>query len=517
MKSKIYSIWQNQLQLENLDKGMSFFDLGGDSLDAVALCGAYNKEFNINCNIEDIFKYSNIDQLTEHVISLVNNNSLIINNEINNAPEKEYYNTLGSQKAYFFICQKYNVTTSLNLTKVIEMNGNLDEDRLEKSFKKLINRHSTLRTTFKFEKGELLQKIHKEIPFKLECITLDKQDDKNIEKIVSNFVKPFILLENHLFRVQLVKLNEVKNILIIDLHHMISDGTSQNILVRDLFRIYNNEDLPKLDIQYKDYCYWYSQKKKGGKLVKEKEYWQHIFKNKPTSFNLPYDETDGQTKIESKISIFDIDKETSIKIKKICEYRNTSSYIFLIAAYKVFIQYITGVNDITVGSISSGRNHKDINNLVGVFINLIPVRSYIDNTQTFNTLLDNVKANVLQGLDNQDYKIGDISQFVNKGPTIGNKPPFNIVFNSHNFSREVISEVSGLKVEDIRIKKEPQARYDIINYICDLEDIIQIHVEYSTSLFLPETINNFMEKYIKILNLILSDPNKTIMEITNEI
>lgn len=503
MKQEICTIWGEIFNLTKTEVCMNFFDLGGDSIDALAFSRSISKEYNVKISIEDVFKFPTLSDFIDHVITLLDNENSYTSNKILKAPERDYYDTYVSQKAYYFICQKNNITTSFNLTKVIKIKGKLNVEKLEYSFKQLIERHESLRTTFKFEKGQLLQKIFPSIGYNLDIKRLGKSSDECIKANIKEFIKPFVLLENLLFRTILLELEEDNYIFLIDIHHMVSDGTSQNILIRDLFKIYNGEDLPKLNIQYKDYVEWYNNYRRTGEFKKEKEYWENIFKTEPNYFNLPYDSNDEGSIKESRINIYEIDEAKSKKIKGFCEKRNISLYIYLIAIYKLFIFNLTGNRDITIGSISSGRNHKDCINLVGAFINMIPVRSYIEPGISFGKFLEQVKSSILKGLDNQNCSYGYIVKEILNSDL--SKPLFNIVFNSHNFGNDVLSKTNELLIEDIRLKKEPQARYDIINYIGELNNKIQINVEYSTSKFKPETINRFMAKYIMLTESVLDE------------
>ncbi|MCX7923505.1 MAG: AMP-binding protein, partial [Clostridia bacterium] len=247
-----------------------FFELGGDSLKAATLAAEVHKEFGCNIPLSEVFKAPTIKELAQWLDSAEKKAYAAIEK----VGEKEYYQASAAQKRLYILSQMEEVGTSYNLPQVLEIGGKLDTVRFEEAFGKLARRHETLRTSFEMVDGEPVQKIHKDVELKVVHIEAGEQD---IEAVAEGFIRPFDLGSAPLIRIGLVKLAEDRHIMLFDMHHIISDGTSIGILVKEFVSLYGGDELPELTVQYKDFSAWQERILKGEENRKQEEYWLEQF------------------------------------------------------------------------------------------------------------------------------------------------------------------------------------------------------------------------------------------------
>lgn len=275
-------IWADVLSIEVEKIGVynNFFELGGHSLKATQLISKIYKEFNIKVPIAEIFKSSTVCAIAEYLEGASKDSY----RTIDVVKEKEYYSLSSAQKR-LYILQK--LETGYNIPTVAILEGEVEVAILDAVFRKLINRHESLRTSFNMVDGQAVQKINDlNLDFAIEYFESTKED---ADEIIKSFIRPFDLEKAPLFRVGLIKVAENEHLLIIDIHHIISDGTSIGIFVSDFMSLYNGEVLPELRIQYKDYAEWQNTERGNALLKSQEEYWLQEFADQIPVLNLPLD------------------------------------------------------------------------------------------------------------------------------------------------------------------------------------------------------------------------------------
>src|SRR5690606_32356714 len=217
-----------------------------------------------------------------------------------------------------------------NMPTVATLNGVLDREKLGLAFDQLIKRHESLRTIFEFVEGELVQRIVPEVQFSIKTI----EKEGSIQEISESFVKPFDLSEPPLLRVGLKRISDTEHILIIDTHHIISDGITNSILIKELFAFYNQENLPELRIQYKDFTIWEQGEEHQKEIAGHKEYWLNRFSKETTTLELPYDYPRSKKfKIEGKNHTVELDKKYVDGLNTIARSEGVTVYTVFLTLY----------------------------------------------------------------------------------------------------------------------------------------------------------------------------------------
>lgn len=509
---KLVQIWEKILGIERVGCNDNFFELGGHSLKATMLVSRVHKEFNVELPLREIFKTPTIKELSKCIKSGKKN----LFEPIHELEEKEYYQLSSAQMRLFIINKYEDVGLSYNMSEVKLIEGCLNAGKLEKSLEELINRHEALRTSFEIIDGEPVQKINSGVDFNISHIDIGQSTVENVdhklEKIIKAFVKPFDLSKAPLLRVGLVKLSEDKHIFIIDMHHIISDGTSVGILTRDIEALLNGKPLPPMKVQYKDYAAWQKELLKKDFIKMQEEYWMEMLSgelpvlNLPTDFARPSIRSFDGDRIE-----FVISKEMTAGLRKLASETSTTLYMILMSVYNILLSKYANQEDVIIGTPVAGRQHADVDNIVGIFVNTLVMRNYPQGGKTFKEFLEEVKNNALKAFENQDYPLDELVRKLKLRKDQSRNPLFDTIFVLQNTA---IKEIETENLKFLRYAtKNSVSKFDVSLEISEQENILNCVFEYCTKLFCKESMELMSRDYKEILDKILADRTIKLSEI----
>jgi tyrocidine synthetase-3 len=366
-------------------------------------------------------------------------------------------------------------------------------ENLENTFKLLIARHESLRTSFHTIDGETVQKIHDQVEFSMEhgAWSMEGRD----------FVRPFDLSRAPLLRVEMIKTKEHKHLLMVDMHHIISDGTSHEILVRDFTALYEGKALAPLHLQYKDFSQWQNKEKQKDYLKQQEAYWLSRFEggvpelNIPTDYARPREQSFEGSLLEDEISC------DTHQLKTIAVENNATLFMALLAIFNIFLAKISGREDVVVGTPIAGRNHADLQQVMGMFVNTLALRNQPEREKTFTGFLKEVKESTLQAFNNQDYQFEDLVDKV-VGKRDRHNPIFDVVFQLQE---------SDWDPDEYQLETRT-AKFDLILSIVIAKKLF-FSFEYSTKLFKKKTIEIFARSFKEIVLSVLKDKNIKLKDI----
>ncbi len=505
IEEKLVSIWSEVLGIEKIGIDDNFFELGGHSLKAINLVAKINKELNVSVPLKEMFKTPTIKGLANYIKGTKQS----IYSRIEPVEEREYYPLSSAQKRIYTLQQFEENNISYNMPMVMTLEGTVDKNKLEETFDKLVQRHETLRTSFEIIYGEPVQVVNKEISFEIEYTEADKE---KAGEIAAEFVKAFDLSKAPLIRVALVKIKDKEHILMIDMHHIISDGVSMGILTKEFMELYDGKELTELRIQYKDFAIWQNELFKSGEIKKQEEYWLQVFEGEVPVLNMPtdYQRASIQSFEGDNIS-FELNKELTDKLKQIAKETGSTMYMVLLSACNVLLSKYSGQEDIIIGSPTAGRPHADLENIMGMFVNTLAMRNYPQSNKTFKEFLVEVKANSLQAFENQDYQFEELVDELNITRDLSRNPLFDVMFSMQNMDTGEL-QIEGLKFKPYEIDNNI-AKFDITITAVELNKTIGIDLNYCTKLFNKQTILNMSKHLINILNSIVNNANLRLSEV----
>ncbi|MCP5051184.1 MAG: amino acid adenylation domain-containing protein [bacterium] len=512
-EKKLVEIWLEVLDSDihsSIGIADNFFELGGHSLKAIQLASKIHKAMQVNLPLADLFKRPTINELAAYIKNAEKSTYFSI------APseEKEFYVPSSSQKRLYFLQQMKLESKAYNLPGIFLSSQETDQKKLKDILKKVIARHASFRTSFQMLKGKPVQRIHSEVAFNVEYFDLShgqRETGTNEEQIIEDFVRPFDLSKAPLIRCGLIKTGEPKHILMVDMHHIISDGVSHVILMKDFTALYNGEELPALELQYKDYAEWQSRGQQRKALESQEEFWIKKFREEIPVLNLPTDFTrPGVQSFAGSMEYFEMDEEQTHALNQLAKKENTTLYILLFAAFNVMLAKLSNQENILVGSPVAGRRHDDLENIIGMFVNTLALGNDVETGSCFIDFLQSLKANTVAAFENQDYPFEVLVETVTVSRDVSRNPLFDVMFVLQNMDSPDI-EVPGLTLTPYTHKNNI-SKFDLTLAAIETNKELLFSFEYCVKLFKKETLQRFIVFFKNIVSSILANPGKRISD-----
>jgi FkbH-like protein len=497
-------IWKELLGYEWIGADDNFFELGGSSLKAITLVSRIFRESDAEVSISDIFEHPTISSLAE-LIDIRKGKEY---RRIELAEEKEYYSLSSAQKRLLLMNRMESGSIAYNEAASVAVEGKLDRNKLEEIFRILIDRHEALRTSFELVNDIPVQKINKEADFRICFMEAQEQD---LPELFAEFIRPFDLGNAPLFRVCLIRISEERFVIILDIHHIISDERSMAILISEFIKLYQGVELPQMRIQYKDFAQWQNRQREEGIVKRQEEYWVGKLSGEIPVLNLPYDfSRPAFRSFEGDVHEFNAGGTLFEKLIHLANDTGTTLYMILLAAFNILLYKYSGQEDIIVGSPILGRPHADLENIIGVFINTLPLRNYPGNQKLFSEFLLEVKESSLEAFDHQDCQLEDIVDSLKLRRSLSRNPLFDVVFSYHTDGDDNL-QADGLKFTPYRINNKT-SKFDLTLHVNERTAEIGFRFEYCTQLFRKETILKMAENYMKTLEMFLEDRHVKIID-----
>ena len=506
------AIWS---QILNIDAGVigidaGFFDLGGQSLKAINLITRIHKEFNVKLQLAVIFDRQTIRQQAEYIAAAERENYV----SIPRAPAKAYYVLSSAQKRMYILQQLDPGLTAYNMPMIHVLDVKIDKDRLEDTFKRLIHRHESLRTSFAVVDTDPCQEIHDTVEFAIEYHEPATREE--VAQLQQSFVKPFDLSQAPLLRCGLIRLAEHKHILMVDMHHIVADGVSMDILFKDFMALYAGETLPELKIQYKDYAEWQNSPAQRRLAQSQEDFWTAEFKGRIPGLELPldYERSERQSFAGDKI-LFRLEKRETARLAKIARTHDATMYMVLLAVYKILLSKITGQQDIIVGTPTMGRSNADLENLIGIFINTIAIRSRLPKENSFSAFLLELKEKTLKAFENQDYQFENLVEKVVAGRDMSRNPIIDVLFSFNN--QNDLLRVSGAPdmpdIPHLYALPKVTSKFDLVLVANEDDDTIAMNLTYSSAIFKRATVQSIVNHFLRIVAQVAEDEHIRLADI----
>lgn len=505
-EKSLMKLWQNFFGRTDFGPETDFFEMGGDSLKALTMISQINKKMKVELSLTDFFENSTIQGLS----AIISKSDKKKPNEIKKALVKDNFKLSSAQQRLYFLHQYDDTSLAYNLSQVIKLKGALDKSRLEQVFKKLIHRHESLRTSFEVVNDEVFQKISEDVSFSIEYAEVEEAD---IKSKIDEFIRPFDLSKAPLIRIGLLKTaNKVHN-LIVDIHHIITDGVSQGVLISDFTALYKNEELPVIDLHYKDYAEWQQSDAQQERLITQRDFWKREFEEEvklldlPTDFPRPAIRNHVGNNIDFLLSVEDTDK-----LQSLSELSGATMFMTVLSIFNVLLSKLSNQTDIAIGTPIAGRDHADLQDILGVFINTLVLRNYPEGNLSFGEFLSKVVTKTLSSFDNQSYQYEELIEELNIDRDTSRNPLFDVMFVFQNYERSELI-IPGLELEPVNITNKI-SKFDLTLTAVQSDGQLRLNFEYSTALFNTETINRMINYFHTIVSSVINNPSVKLSDIT---
>lgn len=497
-------------EIEDINNESDFFEVGGDSMQAASLASKLRKYLEVPVTVGEIFENTTplklADTLRTKKFATVRNIK-----RIPKAVECEHYPLTPAQKRMYMLNALDKENLAFNLPSATLIEGKLEVDKVKIAINRLIERHEILRTTFKWKNNEIVQVINKDFEVPLSITKIN--GDFDIDALVKDFIKPFELDKAPLLRVKLIE-NEHKHLILFDVHHIIADGTSVELLTRDFNELYSG-DLPALNLQYKDYSIWLQDYLNSEEVARQEEYWLDNLSGKLPILELPTDyERPSVRQFEGDRYLFSLGKDMTKALTSKSKELGVTNYMIALSAWFIVLSKYANQTDIIVGTPVSGRNMTDIEECLGMFVNMLPIRGFPEGEKRYIEFLGEIKESVLGSLDNQDYQFDTLVERLNISRRLDRNAIYDVSFDYHNIKKYDL-EIDGLKSSQEELITGKVANELILTCNEDKDENITCFIDYSISLYKETSIKEFAISFINILNLIINDPDTKLKDITS--
>ncbi|MFN6527753.1 non-ribosomal peptide synthetase/type I polyketide synthase [Nostoc sp. ChiSLP03a] len=516
LESKLVHIWERILTKHPIGIFDNFFEIGGHSLLLSRVVTHVHKELNVLVKLADFFKAPTIVGLA----ALISKTKSNYQEPIPAITQQQSYPMSHGQRrlwALEFLDRNHN---AYGMPSAYQFNGNLNISAFENAFQYLIQRHETLRTTFNLINNEPHQIVHEQMDFAVKKIDLtedEKQAENIVEAICNNAKTTFNLEAGPLLKINLLKLTQQSYMVLFNMHHIISDGWSAGVLIKDFLAHYhaygqqNIELPPPLRIHYKDYTLWQDKQLQTPKLQAQRDYWLAKLTPAPARLDLPLDRIRPAVQsFSGSATIWKPNQELIKDFELLIKTQKASLFMGLLTLVKSFLFRYTEQNEITVGSPIAGRNHPDLEEQIGFFVNTLVFRDRIAVDDSFASLLAKVKTTTIEAYDNQEYPFDKLVSDLNFQRDPSRNPLFDIVVVLQN-NQNVDLAIDGITVNTIE-QEIVTAKFDLEFIFVD-ETELYLKLIYNTDIFASERISLIIKLLESLIEEVVKFPDTPLLKL----
>lgn len=519
------SLWREVLGVPALSVHDNFFQLGGDSLIATQLISRVRKLFQVELPVRIVFDAPTVSTMAAQIEKAISGEAQVQAPPIVPVDRNGDLVLSFGQERLWGIQQLDQSSAAYNSTAGMRLLGRLNEQALQQALSEIVRRHEVLRTTFTYTDGRPRQVIHPAQPADLMRVDLSSFSEESREKEIRRMVNqhsllPFDLEHELPVRLKLIHVDDETNILLISMHHIVTDGWSQNIFAREFSILYDcfshdrPSPLPELTIQYADFAAWQRQWLQGQVLENSLTYWRNQLANAPENLNFPtdYPRPERPAPSGSAIQWFHSSEQLE-RLKQLSRNEGTTLFMTLLTAYYIFLHQYTGQEDIVIGTDIANRNRVETENIIGFFVNNLALRVNLSGDPTVRELLDRVRTTALGAYAHQDLPFATLVKALRPRRSLIHTPIYQTLFvlQPAPALNEGLQELSIAPVDsDIH-----PAKFDLALLIAESDQGLLSNWTYRTDLFRSETITELGKDFNKLLAKIsqhLDSPLSTLLK-----
>jgi acyl carrier protein len=542
----LVELWAALLGVEQVGINDNFFDLGGHSLLATQIISRVRELFHVEIALRQLFETPTVADLAQSIeIALLKETSELVAPPIDRVPREDLLPLSYAQQRLWFIHQLDPASVAYNIPLAVRLRGQLDIAALRATLTEIVRRHEALRTTFAVHNGEPHQLIHPpaEVELSITDITVGAAlrgrpalantpisgngrprsaaprvapvEDPTFEAqriAVEEARLPFDLEQGPLLRAQVLRLNEEEHVLLVTMHHIVSDGWSMGVLVREVAALYTGfttgqpAQFEELPIQYADYAVWQREWLRGEVLERQLSYWREQLAGAPAVLELPTDHP--RPAVQSFRGSFEpvmIPAEVTTRLKELSRREGVTLFMLLLSAWQVLLSRYAGADDVVVGTPIANRQRGEVEGLIGYFVNALALRTDLSGDPSFRELLKRVREVALGAYLHQDVPFEKLVEELQPERALSHSPIFQVVFVLQN------APLGGLDLSGVSLETLPAdnatAKFDLTLNLQEAGELIGGSLGYSTDLFEAETVSRMVSHFLTLLEAIAADVN----------
>ncbi|MBD2414279.1 non-ribosomal peptide synthetase [Nostoc calcicola FACHB-389] len=500
----------------NIEQPLS--TLGLDSLKVFELKNCIEVDLEIEVFVADFFEGMSGRSLATKILAQITTAAFIPSKSLSQIQPAKVYPLSFAQQRLWFIERLEPGNPAYNIFLAVKLKGQLEITLLEQSLNEIIRRHETLRTTFTTVNGEPVQIIADLLTLSLSVINIESQSNLTVEKLLTQeSQQPFDLTQGPLFRAKLLHLAQQEHILLLQMHHIISDGWSTEVLLQEIALLYKAflnktaSPLPEISIQYKDFAHWQRQWLQGEILENQLSYWKQQLADIPTVLQLPTDRPRPAVQSSRGLHQFvELPKTLLDQLQAIARQEGVTLFMLLLAAFGTFLYRYTGQDDIPIGSPIANRNSQQLKGLIGFFVNTLVLRTDLSGNPTFQQLLSRVRTSALEAYKHQDLTFDQLVEALNPERNVSHTPLFQVMFDFRN--APLLPEMPDLVANQLKVENET-AQFDL-SLSVEVGQRLMVSFEYNTDLFDGTTIARMLEHFQNLLSAIVANPQTQLSDLS---
>ena len=518
----VANIWSQVLSVERVGSFDDFFELGGHSLLATQTVSRLKEAFGVDLPLRVLFECSTVNKLSEWIAAAGEDQSGLSRIPLVPVSRDRHLPLSFAQQRLWFFDRLMPNSALYNIPTAVRLQGELDMDALEQSLQTIIQRHESLRTTFTDHNGEAVSVIHPEIDWKLERIDLRERSEEMRNEAGLRLAKeeanrPFDLVTGPLMRATIIQTDERDFIFLLNVHHIIADGWSAGILIRELFHCYQAfakaeaPQLAELPIQYADYAYWQREWLTSDVLDEQLSYWRAKLGGAEPLLALPTDRPRPavQSYAGSSISLL-FDDELRANLLALSKREGTTLFMTLLAAFQVFLYRYTGQDDILVGTPEAGRSRQETEGLIGFFINTLVMRTDLSGEPSFKEVLARVRETALGAYAHQDLPFEKLVDELNVERSLSYSPLFQVMFVLQNIPVQA-DALDGIRILPLEGSQQVETtKFDLTLTMAEAANGLAATFEYNTALFERSTVERMIGHFSSLLKAVAANANQAI-------
>ena len=523
VEEMIAEVWAEVLRLDRVGVHDNFFELGGHSLLATQVVSRICQALRVEIPLRALFERPTVAELAKHFDQTRSEEGRLSVPPILAVSRDRDLPLSFAQERLWFLDQYEPNSSVYNLPSALRLKGSLNVEALEQSLNEIVRRHEGLRTTFRAADGEPVQVIAPSLAVPLSVVDLRETAESEREEESRRFVgeqarRPFDLARGPLFRASLIRLGQDDQILVLTMHHIVSDGWSMGVLYRELSVLYaafsrgKPSPLPELPIQYADFTAWQRDWLQGEVLERQISYWKKQLEGIPALLNLPTDHP--RPAVQSHRGgrqSFVLSRELSRQLKDLSRKEGVTLFMTLLAAFQTLLHRYSGQEDVMVGSPIANRDREEIERLIGFFVNTLVLRTDLSNNPSFREVLKRVREVCLEAYAHQEVPFQKVVESLHPKRDSIRRSLGQVAFAFQNVPRQPL-KLPGLTVTPVRTDLE-SAKIDLTLFMWETEEGLAGSLNYAADLFDAVTISRMMEHFQTLLSAVVGDPERRLLDL----
>ncbi|MFO0762808.1 MAG: non-ribosomal peptide synthase/polyketide synthase, partial [Byssovorax sp.] len=491
----------------------SFFELGGHSLLATLAISRIRGAFGVELPLRALFESPTPARLAQELEAALRGNEGIVLPPLVREPPGAPRPLSFSQERLWFLDKLTPGDVSYNVPLAVQIQGSLDVDALGRALTELCRRHEALRTTFASAGDQAVQVVAEPAVVPLPVVSLaswpEGERDAEARRLAAiEAARPFDLEKGPLFRATLYELGEGQHLVLLTMHHIVSDGWSMGILQREMLVLYEAfregeaSPLPELSVQYGDYAAWQRRFLRGDMLDRQLAYWKEALRGASHALDLPADhERPPVPSHRGARRGFTVSEETSKALVALARKENVTLFMLLLAAFDVLLHRLSGQTSVLVGTPVSGRGQRETENLIGFFVNTLVLRADLDGDLPFTAVLARVRESCLGAYSHADLPFERLVQALSPERDLARSPLFQVMFLLQNAGRG-----GGSSARRAVGVEGTTAKFDLTLTMLEGPSRLAGSFEYALDLFEAGTIERMIGYLVRLLDGIARDP-----------